>query len=268
MEIKIKNSKKVISFAGKGGVGKTTNLALFLKYLSEENPNKDVLVIDSDPDANIADVTQVEVCFSDTLGGRMKVLKDKIQKQKLSPTVPKTQVIEGDVYRCLIEMEEFDLLEMGRQEGEGCYCFINSVLKNVMDTLSKNYDVTILDSPAGLEHFARKTGRDVTDLIIVTDPSRMGIHTMERILEIIDELSLKFKRYWILGNRFPEDLKYILEEKVEELKTQYNRLELLGFVPEDAEISEFNLTGKNLLELPDSNPVYQKVKQIFPKLMQ
>ena len=34
----------------------------------------------------------------------------------------------------------------------GCYCFINDVLKKVIDTLSQNYDVTLLGAPAGLEH--------------------------------------------------------------------------------------------------------------------
>ncbi|MFO8019026.1 MAG: AAA family ATPase [Promethearchaeia archaeon] len=257
----------MVSFAGKGGVGKTTNLALFLKYLGEDYPEKDVLIIDSDPDANVADVTQTEVKFTDTLGGRMKILKEKIKKRKLSPTISKNSVIEGDIYRCLIEMDRFDLLEMGRQEGEGCYCFINSVLKNVIDTLSKNYDITILDSPAGLEHFARKTERDVTDLIMVTDPSRMGLHTLVRMLEIIDELSLKFEKIWVLGNRFPEDLKNILVKKVDKLKDEYKNVELLGFVPENSEISEFNLRGKSLLDLPSSNPVYQKAKELFTKIM-
>ncbi|MFX1238421.1 MAG: ATP-binding protein, partial [Promethearchaeota archaeon] len=69
----------------------------------------------------------------------------------------------------------------------------------VIDTLSKNYDFTLLDSPAGLEHFARKTSRNVIDLVIVTDPSKMGIHTMKRILEITKELNLKFENVWILG---------------------------------------------------------------------
>ena len=77
---------------------------------------------------------------------------------------------------------------------KGYYYFINDVLKRVIDTLSQNYDITLLDSPAGLEHFARKTGRDVTDLVIVSDASKMGIHTMKRILEIITELMLKFER--------------------------------------------------------------------------
>ncbi|MFX0180238.1 MAG: AAA family ATPase [Candidatus Hodarchaeota archaeon] len=258
--------KKIVAFAGKGGVGKTTNLVLFLKYLLDTKANlKDILVIDSDPDANVADVIGKEIGFGETIGGKMKVLKDKIQKRQLPLDVPKNQIIEGDVYRCLIEMDKFDLLEMGRQEGEGCYCYINSVLKNCIDTLSKNYDITLLDSPAGLEHFARKTGRDVTDLVIVTDPSKMGIHTMKRILEISDEVELKFENIWILGNRFPENLREILKKEVESLNK--GNVKLLGFISNNDEIGEINLTGGNLLKLSENNQSYQEAKQIFAKII-
>lgn len=258
--------RKIIAFAGKGGVGKTTNLALFLKYLLETKDNlKDILVIDSDPDANVADVIGKEISFGETIGGKMTVLKEKIQKRQLPLDVPKNQIIEGDVYRCLIEMDRFDLLEMGRQEGEGCYCYINSVLKNCIDTLSKNYDITLLDSPAGLEHFARKTGRDVTDLVIVTDPSKMGIHTMKRILEISDEVELKFENIWILGNRFPENLREILKKEVESLNK--DNVKLLGFISNNDEIGELNLTGGNLLKLSENNQSYQEAKQIFEKIV-
>jgi CO dehydrogenase maturation factor len=258
--------KKIIAFAGKGGVGKTTSLALFLKYLLENKDKaKDILVIDSDPDANVADVIGKEIHFSETLAGKMKVLKEKIQKRQLPLDVPKNQIIEGDVYRCLIEMNRFDLLEMGRQEGEGCYCYINSVLKNCVDTLSKNYDITLLDSPAGLEHFARKTGRDVTDLIIVTDPSKMGIHTMERIIEVSDEVELKFENIWILGNRFPQNLQSILVQEVENRKRE--NVKILGFISNNDEIGEINLMGGNLLKLSDNNQSYQEAKQIFAKII-
>ncbi|MFX1238687.1 MAG: ATP-binding protein, partial [Promethearchaeota archaeon] len=148
---------------------------------------------------------------------------------------------------------------------EGCYCFINSVLKNVIDTLSKNYDITLLDSPAGLEHFARKTGRNVTDLVIVTDPSKMGIHTMKRILEITKELDLKFENVWILGNRFPENLREILTKEVEKL--QDGKVHLLGFISNDDEISRINLTGGNLLKISNENPSYKQVKEIFNKIV-
>ena len=257
--------KKIIAFAGKGGVGKTTSLVLFLKYILEKKKAEDILVIDSDPDANIADVIGEEVKFCDTIGGKMKVLKDKIQSLKLAPNTPKGQLIESDVYNCLIELDDFDLLEMGRQEGEGCYCFINDVLKKVIDTLSKNYDLTLLDSPAGLEHFARKTGRNVTDLVIVSDASKMGIHTMKRILEIIEELTLKFERIWILGNRFPENLKDILSKEVENLNN--NRVKLLGFISNNEEISKINLTGGNLIDLPSENKSYQEAKAIFAQII-
>jgi len=222
-------------------------------------------VIDSDPDANIADVIGEEVQFCDTIGGKMKVLKDKIQKRQLPLDMAKNQVIEGDVYECLIEMNDFDLLEMGRQEGEGCYCYINSVLKNVIDTLSKNYDITLLDSPAGLEHFARKTGRNVTDLVVVTDPSKMGIHTLKRILEITNEVDLQFENIWVLGNRFPENLRDILKKEIENINQQ--NVKLLGFISNNNEISEINLTGGNLLDLSQDNSSYREAKEIFAKII-
>ena len=257
--------KKIIAFTGKGGVGKTTSLVLLLKYIIETKKVQDILVIDSDPDANIADVIGEEVKFCDTLGGKMKILKDKIQSFKLSPTIPKQDIIESDVFSCLIEMDAFDLLEMGRQEGEGCYCFINDVLKKVIDRLAKNYDMTLLDSPAGLEHFARKTSQDVTDLVIVTDPSKMGIHTMKRILEITDELKLKFEKVWILGSRFPEDLKEVLEGEVEKLSR--SNVKLLGFIDNDAEISKVNLMEGNLLDLSTENASYIQAKENFSKII-
>lgn len=257
--------KKVIAFAGKGGVGKTTSLVLLLKYLIENKKISNILVIDSDPDANMADVIGKKIDFSNTIGGKMTELKDQIQKMKLPPDAPKNQIIESEVFDCLIESDKFDTLVMGRSEGEGCYCFINSVLKNSLDALSKNYDITLLDSPAGLEHFARKTGRNVTDLVIVTDPSKMGFHTMQRILEITKEVSLKFENIWILGNRFSDNLQEILIEQVEELKER--NLHLLGFISNDDEISEFNLMGKNLLELSSDNPAYLQAKEIYTKLI-
>ncbi|MCK4238776.1 MAG: AAA family ATPase, partial [Candidatus Lokiarchaeota archaeon] len=48
--------KKIICFAGKGGVGKSTLAILFLKYLISKFPKQKTLVIDADPDANISDL--------------------------------------------------------------------------------------------------------------------------------------------------------------------------------------------------------------------
>ncbi len=257
--------KKIISFSGKGGVGKSTLLVLMLKYLLEKFKDLNILVIDADPDANIADIIGKEIHFKETIGGKMAVLKNKIQKRQIPLDVSKDQIIESEVFDALIEMDDFDILEMGRGEGEGCYCSVNNTLKRVIDILSKNYDVTLIDAPAGLEYFSRKTGRNVTDLVIVSDPSKMGIHTMKRILEVSKEVELKFENIWILGNRFPENIRDILENEIANIKEEY--VKLLGFIANSDEISKMNLIGENLLLLPNENEAYQTVKELYAKII-
>ena len=139
------------------------------------------------------------------------------------------------------------------------------MLKKVIDTLSKNYDFTLLDSPAGLGNFSRKTGRNVTDLVIVTDPSKMGIHTLKRIIELSNEVELKFENIWILGNRFPDDLRTILEKVIDDLNDE--NVHLLGFIPNDDEISKINMTGESLLSISNENPSYKQAKEIFQKIV-
>ncbi len=257
--------KKIISFSGKGGVGKSTLLVLMLKYLLEMHDKLDILVIDADPDANIGDIIGEEINFKETIGGKMTVLKNKIQKRQIPLDVSKDQIIESEVFSALIEMDNFDILEMGRSEGEGCYCSVNNTLKRVIDILSKNYDVTFIDAPAGLEYFSRKTGRNVTDLVIVTDASKMGIHTMKRIIELTKEVDLLFENIWIIGNRFPDNVKDILEKEVASIKE--HNVKLLGFVSNSEDISSMNLVGDNLLHLSNENNAFKDAKDLFAKII-
>ncbi|HEA70843.1 hypothetical protein LCGC14_1456100 [marine sediment metagenome] len=257
--------KKIISFSGKGGVGKSTLLVLMLKYLLETKQNLDILVIDADPDANIGDIIGKEINFKETIGGKMAVLKNKIQKRQIPLDVSKDQIIESEVFEALIEMDNFDILEMGRAEGSGCYCSVNNTLKRVIDVLSKNYDVVLIDAPAGLEYFSRKTGRNVTDLVIVSDASKMGFHTMKRIIELTKEVDLLFENIWIIGNRFPDNAKEILDKEVKSIKE--NNVKLLGFVSNSEEISTMNLIGENLLELPNQSGTYQNAKELFASII-
>lgn len=99
-------------------------------------------------------------------------------------------------------------------------------MKHIIDMIAKNYDVVLIDAPAGLDYFARKTGQDVTDLIIVTDPSKMGFHTMQRIVEVSKEVKLDFKNILVLGNRFPTDIEKMLKEKVDAIKE--DKVKLFG----------------------------------------
>ncbi|UCC20729.1 MAG: AAA family ATPase [Promethearchaeota archaeon] len=258
--------KKIISFSGKGGVGKSTLLVLMLKYLLDKFKDVDILVIDADPDANIGDIIGKEIHFKETIGGKMAEFKQKIQKRLIPLDVSKDQIVESEVFDSLIETDQFDILEMGRSEGEGCYCSINNYLKRIIDILAKNYDFVLIDAPAGLEYFSRKTGQKVTDLVIVSDPSKMGIHTMKRILEITKEVDLQFENIWILGNRFPENsIRDILEKEVLSIKEDH--VKLLGFIDNSDEISRMNIVGENLLQLPTETKAYKTAKQLFAEII-
>ncbi|MBN1803380.1 MAG: hypothetical protein JW891_17855 [Candidatus Lokiarchaeota archaeon] len=138
-------------------------------------------------------------------------------------------------------------------------------MKNTLDIISEDYDFILFDSPAGLEHFARKTGKDVTDLIIVVGPSKMAIHTLERILVISKEVSLKFENYWVLGNQYSTDNQDVLIQKLNELNNP--ELQLLGFIPHNNELMKYNLLNENLLNLSIDNEAYKEVKKIFSALL-
>ncbi len=257
--------KRSIAFTGKGGVGKTTCLVLFLKFLIETRQDHRILVIDADPDANVGDLIGEEIYFKDTIAGRMKILQGKIAKNIIAPYSNSKQAIEAELFNCILHKNNFDFIEMGRTEGVGCYCSVNNVLKNALDIISEDYDFVLFDSPAGLEHFARKTGKDVSDLLIIVEPSKMAFSTLKNILIVSDDVKLKFDNYWVLGNKFLDDRKDFFRKKIESLNEA--RIQLLGFISQDPEIMRYNLLSNNLLDLPRDNLTYKSAKELFEKLM-
>ncbi len=250
--------KLVISISGKGGTGKTTVTALLLKWLIQ-NTEKISLVVDADPATNLPDVLGVEL--QRTVGQSSKDLKDKIEAGTLSPTLSKKDVIEANVFQTLVEEDRFDLLAMGRSEGEGCYCFVNNMLTRILDTLTRNYEVALLDMEAGLEHLSRRTDRDVDSMIVVTDPSKMGLETARRIKEIVDEVHIDVKHIYLVGNRFTPDLAELPQKTADDIGLEYG-----GIIPVDENVVAFNLTGKPLLDIPDDSPAYKAVGNLAKKI--
>ncbi|MDI9619499.1 MAG: AAA family ATPase [Candidatus Nezhaarchaeota archaeon] len=251
-------NKLVIAVSGKGGVGKTTTTALMVKALLGSGL-RSMLVVDANPDSNLPEVLGVKV--EKTVGDVTSELKKAIDRGELPPTVSKRDMLEFKVFEVLKELPEFDLLVMGRTEGEGCYCMVNDVLTEVVDTLSKNYAITLMDMEAGLEHLSRRTDRDVDYMLIVTDLSRMGFLTAARIKKLAEEVHINFKRVFLLGNRFPADKEAILNSYAKEIG-----VEPLGIVPYDDNVARFNLEGIPLLKLPDNSPALIAIKGFVKKI--
>ncbi|MFX1255725.1 MAG: ArsA-related P-loop ATPase [Promethearchaeota archaeon] len=244
------SKSKMYAVSGKGGVGKTTFLALTLKSLIK-NGSPDIIILDADPATNLGEVVGLDV--SKTIADIADELKIEIEKRT---TADKRRFIEGKIQEILQEADEFDLLAMGSIEKDGCYCFINSLLRQAIDGLVASYDLALADMPAGLEHFNRRTIQDVDVLFIVTDPSKMGLNTALRIKELTQKLKINVKNLVLVGNRVSAEITPILQEFA-----QTNGFKWGGSIPTDLLIQKANLEGTSLLDLEDS-PAAQKVEEI------
>jgi CO dehydrogenase nickel-insertion accessory protein CooC1 len=69
----------------------------------------------------------------------------------------------------------------------------------------------------------------------------------------------------VIGNRFPEDLKEMISEKVANIDD--DRIKFLGILPYNEEISTINLTGDNLLNLSSENLLYKSAKGLFASVI-
>jgi len=144
----------IIALSGKGGVGKTTVAALLIRALKEKEEGA-VFAVDADPNSCLADYLGFE--YEETVGG---IREDTLKNISNIPAgMTKERWLNYRMQQCLVESTGIDLLVMGRQEGPGCYCYVNNVLREYGDTMYRNYRYTVIDNEAGMEHLSRRTTR-------------------------------------------------------------------------------------------------------------
>ena len=234
---------KVIAFAGKGGVGKTTVAALVVRHLSHSG-KAPILAVDADPNSNLGETMGLDV--PTTIGDiRENYMRDP---QGVPSGMDKINYIETLVEQALIEKPQFDLLVMGRQEGQGCYCMVNNILNNFTEKLSANYNYLVVDNEAGMEHLSRRTSGDVDMLYLVTDYSLRGLRAVKRIHDMLDSLNLQIGNLGIVVSRGPEQLSQTFIDEVEEIG-----LPIMGVIPDDPALLDFDMERKSLLDLPDDS---------------
>ena len=257
-----------IALAGKGGVGKTTIAGMVVKYLVQNRPGA-VLAIDADPSSNLNMVLGLDLEW--TVGD---IREDMLAQVKESLTiggaamgsmpggVSKRDYLDYQIRSSLSEGDHVDLIAMGRSEGPGCYCAVNHNLREVIDSISKNYAYIVIDNEAGMEHLSRRTTRDVQHMLIVSDPTQRGIVAAERIAELRKELDIRVENAYLIINRLSGEMPEALQERLDRLD-----IPLLGVVPADSQIASFEFSGRPLVEMGDGSPVYQAVAGMIEKIL-
>lgn len=247
----------IIAVSGKGGTGKTLISSLLIRSL--KGSGRDILAIDADPDSNLPEALGIEV--ERTVGDVREDLKKDTAAGNIPQGANKWDILDYKIMESVIETPEFDLLVMGRPEGSGCYCAVNSMLRKIIGTLSSNYDIIVIDTEAGLEHLSRRTTQNVDIMLVVTDTSKRGILTAQRIRELSKELDISFNESYLIVNRVKPGKEEEILKKVSE-----TGLNVIGTVYEDEIVSEYDLEGKPLINLPDDSSAGTAISKIINDL--
>jgi CO dehydrogenase maturation factor len=257
-----------IALAGKGGVGKTTIAAMVIKYLVQNKPGP-VLAIDADPSSNLNMVLGLDLEW--TVGDIREDMLAQVKSSllgggaamgSLPGGVSKHDYLDHKIRTSLAEGDAFDLIAMGRSEGTGCYCAVNHNLREVIDSIAKNYRYIVIDNEAGMEHLSRRTTRDVQHLLVVSDPTQRGIVAAERIASFRNELDIRIENAYLVINRLAGQMPPMLKAGIDRLD-----IPLLGTVPADDELSTFEFSGKPLVELGNESPVYKAVSGMLDSIL-
>jgi CO dehydrogenase maturation factor len=237
----------IAAVIGKGGVGKTTVSALALRRLldADETP---VLAIDADPSNCLGPA--LGIAAGPTLADLRETMRDNGRPASMSSA----EWLALRAEEAIVESAGFDLLTMGRPEGKGCYCYVNNLIRDHLDRLSRSYRHVLLDCEAGLEHLSRRTSGRPDALICVTNRSRMGAQTIRRSLDLYAGLNGGLPpRVDLVLNQFDEG-----EALASEMAgiagggaAPFTRVFTL---PRDSEVARFESEGKSLLELSCSSP--------------
>lgn len=252
---------QVIAVAGKGGVGKTTLCGMLIQYLCEKG-KKPILAVDADANSNLNEVLGVEV--ETTLGAVREeiLLAEQASVNPIPKGMTKAEYAELRFEDALAEDDDFDLLVMGRTQGSGCYCYVNSLLQAQLAKYQSHYPYIVVDNEAGMEHISRGVLPTMQTAILVSDCSRRGIQAVGRIAELIKECNMHPDTVGLIVNRAPNgELNDGIKEEIEK-----QGLNLLGVVPQDEMVYEYDCEGRPTVDLPDDNPVKIALRQIVDKL--
>ena len=251
----MKENATIIALSGKGGVGKTSISAAIVKLLVQAYPDKKILAIDADP----------AVGLSTALGIDVKMTIDDIRKE-IVETVEDGQTraaieLLGDarykIFDALVETDGFAFIAVGRPESAGCYCKINTYLKEVISILSNEFDYVVIDGEAGIEQINRRVMEKVSHLLLITDASKKGTQVISTIKSVADELVM-YKKIGAIVNRIPD------ESVIPYIDT--NGIPVLSYIPTDSNLAIYDIEGKDITKLPDDSNVVEGARKALVEM--
>jgi len=210
-------------------------------------------VIDADPDANLGKMLGLKPeRHISTL--REDLLRDI---KNFPAGMTKAAYIEAGMHEAITEAQGFDLLTMGRGEGPGCYCYLNSLIRKFSDDLAPSYSWIVMDNEAGLEHISRRTTHNIDVLIAVVTENPLSFDTAKNIEAITREIKNDIRHKCIISNMVRPEKLDIVKNRLSEHSFEY-----IGNVSRDTIIEDAVFNGESLLNIEES-PVIKDISEIM-----
>ena len=251
----MENKPIVLAVAGKGGVGKTSLASVMVKLLVEAYPDKKILAIDADPAVGLSTALGVDVEL--TLDDIRREAVEAAEKGDAQATVEVLGEARYRIFDAMVELDGFSFIAIGRPEAAGCYCKINTYLKEVIATVADNFDYIVIDGEAGIEQINRRVMEKVTHLMLITDSSKKGCDVVKTIKSVADNLVM-YDKVGVVVNRVPSEdvLQYM----------DLGDIPLLGWIPADANLTERDLKGESVFYILKEAPIVSGLRSAMKEL--
>lgn len=247
---------KIFAFAGKGGVGKTSLSAAFIRVLSESFPDKKILAVDADPAVGLATALQMQPAL--TLDDIRVQIAENIEQGKTTEAIELLSEAKFHLLDTIVEKDNISFLAIGRPEAAGCYCKVNAYLKQVIEMLCENYDFVVIDGEAGIEQINRRVMENITYLVLVSDGSRKGIQVISAIEDVAEKLT-NYKKSGVIFNRTRNTFN---ADSVTDVPA------VLSVIGEDENQAENDMQGESVFNLSTESPLYRGAKKALFSLLE
>ena len=251
----MENKAKIITVAGKGGVGKTSICACIVRLLVEKYPDKKILAIDADPAVGLSVALGVDEKL--TLDDIRMSIVDSVENGDTKEALELLSEARFRIFDALVEMPGFAFLAIGRPESSGCYCKVNSYLKEVISLLANSFDYVVIDAEAGIEQIQRRVMDKVTHLLLVSDQSKKGNQVISTIKSVADDLIVYEKIGAVINRMTNPELAGLISVP---------GVEVLACIPSDTVFAANDIKGRSVMDLPEESALLKGAKEALVKM--
>ncbi|MBU0482231.1 MAG: AAA family ATPase [Proteobacteria bacterium] len=225
-----------IAISGKGGVGKTTIIAMLAEQMRQDG--MEVLVIDADPSPQMAQTIGVKNPEKIIPIADMKqTLIERSGKTEGSPFYNINPQVDDLLSRYMVEENGLKLMVLGAIEtgDKGCACAENTVLRRMLTKMLLGpHQAILLDMEAGVEHLGRGTIAGVDHLLTVVIPQKSSIRTALKVKKLADDVGIK--KVHFIGN-------HVIDKDDEDFLTEGLGTKPIAFFREYPEVSKTERKG-------------------------